>query len=121
MGLAAWAIPGLGHVIQRRWLRAALLGGAVWLTFLIGMWMGGHLFTVTGKGEGFSVILQLLPMIGNLGTGLLYVFCWVANIGFTENPNLSTYEYGYIFLLVAGLLNYLVMLDAFDIAAGRKP
>jgi len=31
-----------------------------------------------------------------------------------------TYEYGNTFLLVAGLLNYLVMLDAFDIAAGRK-
>jgi len=31
-----------------------------------------------------------------------------------------TYEYGNTFLIVAGLLNFLVMLDAYDIGAGRK-
>ena len=31
-----------------------------------------------------------------------------------------TYEYGNCFLIVAGLLNTLVVLDAFDIAVGRK-
>jgi hypothetical protein len=121
IGLAAWAIPGAGHLLQRRWLRAALMGGAVWVMFLTGLWLGGHLFTVTGKAQGFGVLLELLPMIGNTGTGLLYIVCWMANIGFAENAQLVTYEYGNTFLLVAGLLNYLAMLDAFDIAAGRKP
>ena len=88
--------------------------------FLTGLWLGGHLFTVTGKEQGFAVLLQLLPMIGNIGTGLLYIVCWMANIGFAEKAQLLTYEYGNTFLLVAGLLNYLAMLDAFDIAAGRK-
>ena len=32
----------------------------------------------------------------------------------------TTYEYGNTFLIVAGLLNFLVILDAFDIAMGRK-
>lgn len=31
-----------------------------------------------------------------------------------------TYEYGNVFLIVAGLLNSLVILDAFDIGMGRK-
>jgi hypothetical protein len=120
MGLAAWAVPGAGHLLQRRWLRAALAGGSVWVMFLLGLWLGGHLYALTGNEQGFGVLLQLLPMIANVGSGLLYVVCWVANIGFAEQAQISTYEYGNTFLLVAGLLNYLVALDAFDIAAGRK-
>ena len=120
IGLVAWAIPGAGHIIQRRWLRGALLGGAVWAMFLIGLWLGGHLYAVSGNEHGLAALLQLLPMTANFGSGLLYVFCWVANIGFADKAQLVTYEYGNTFLLVAGLLNYLAMLDAFDIAAGRK-
>jgi len=89
--------------------------------FFTGLWLGGHLFTVTGNAPGFGVLLELLPMVANVGTGLLYIICWLFNIGFAENAQLITYEYGNTFLLVAGLLNYLAMLDAFDIAAGRKP
>ena len=119
MGVAAWAVPGLGHLLQRRWLRGCLLGGAVWIMFLLGLSLGGHLFGVS-KDQGLSALLQLLPMIANLGSGLLYVFCWLTNTGFVEKAQLVTSEYGDKFLLVAGLLNYLAMLDAFDIAAGRK-
>lgn len=107
-------------MIQKRWLRGALAGGAVWVMFLTGLWLGGHLYAVTGQEQGFGVFMQLLPMIANIGSGLLYVFCWAANVGFVEHAQLVTFEYGNTFLLVAGLLNYLVMLDAFDIAAGRK-
>ena len=62
-------------------------------------------------------------MIANLGTGILFIICWLLGIGFGDDPVQAarvTYEYGNTFLLIAGLLNYLVMLDAFDIAAGRK-
>jgi hypothetical protein len=120
IGLAAWAVPGLGHLIQRKWARALLLGGAVWGMFFAGLWMGGHLFKLTASDQGIGVVLQLLPMIANVGGGFLYVFCWLTNIGFADHAQMVTYEYGNTFLLVAGLLNYLAMLDAFDIAAGRK-
>jgi hypothetical protein len=120
IGMAAWAVPGAGHAIQKRWLRALFLGGSVWAMFLTGLWLGGHLYAVSGKEHGFAALLQLLPMIANFGSGLLYLVCWATNIGFTDNAQLVTYEYGNTFLLVAGLLNYLAMLDAFDIAAGRK-
>ena len=32
----------------------------------------------------------------------------------------ASYDYGNTFLIVAGLLNMLVVLDAYDIALGRK-
>jgi hypothetical protein len=120
MGAAGWAVPGLGHFLQRRWLRGALLGGGIWAMFLLGLQLGGHLFAMSGKDPGLAGWLQGLPMIANLGSGLLYIICWLTNTGFAEDASRMTYEYGNTFLLVAGLLNYLAMLDAFDIAAGRK-
>ena len=120
IGVAAWAIPGLGHMLLGCWVRAALLGGAVWVMFVVGLILGGHLFTVTSNDQGFGLVLQLLPMIANVGSGALYIVCWILNVGFAEAAQRMTYEYGNTFLLVAGLLNYLAMLDAFDIAAGRK-
>jgi hypothetical protein len=120
LGVAAWAVPGLGHLLQGKWTRALLLGGAVWVMFFVGLAFGGHLFRVSGTDQGFAGILQLLPMSANFGAGLLYIGCWFTNTGFAEQAQRITYEYGNTFLLVAGLLNYLAMLDAFDIAAGRK-
>jgi hypothetical protein len=122
-GAAAWFIPGLGHLLLKRWYRAILMGGAVWLCFVIGLQMGGHLFDLNAA-EGSSQLLQVPPMIANLGTGLLYIVSWLLGSGFADDPQQAaraTYEYGNTFLLIAGLLNYLNMLDAFDIAAGRKP
>jgi hypothetical protein len=119
-GVAAWAVPGLGHLLQRRWVRALMLGGAVWGMFLTGLLLGGHLFRISSSDQGLSAVLQLLPMTANAGAGLLYIFCWLTNSGFGDHAQMATYEYGNTFLLVAGLLNYLAMLDAFDIAAGRK-
>ena len=122
IGAAAWFVPGLGHLLLGRWIRAILMGGSVWLCFFIGLAMGGHLFDLNAA-EGSSVILQVPPMIANLGNGALYIFCWLLDYGFADDPvqaARATYEYGTTFLLIAGLLNYLTMLDAFDIAAGRK-
>jgi len=124
MAIAAWAVPGAGHFLQGRWVRgliiSAVIGGmfATWLLF------GGHLFGLGGPEEGTAKLLQLPPMIANLGSGALYLVCWMSNSGFSdaaEYARRATFEYGNTFLLVAGLLNYLAMLDAFDIAAGRKP
>ncbi|HEV8367623.1 MAG TPA: DUF6677 family protein [Pyrinomonadaceae bacterium] len=119
----AWFIPGAGHLLLRRWIRAALMGGSVWLCFFLGMRMGGHMFNLS-TGQGSSALLQVPPMIANLGSGALYIVCWLLDVGFADDLTQAaraTYEYGNTFLLIAGLLNYLNMLDVFDIAAGRKP
>ncbi len=123
MGAVAWLCPGFGHLLQGKWVRALFLGGAVWISFIAGLWMGGHLFIMKGDEQGGSSLYQLPPMIANLGTGLLYIICWFFGTGFSDDPMnaaRATYEYGTTFLLIAGLLNYLSMLDAFDISAGRK-
>lgn len=122
IGALAWFVPGLGHLLQRKWWRGLLMGGAVWLSFIIGFAMGGHMFDLNAP-EGSSQILQVPPMIGNLGTGALYIVSWLLGYGFADDPQQAaraTYEYGNMILLLAGLLNYLTMLDAFDIAVGRK-
>lgn len=122
VGAIAWLVPGGGHMLLGRWGRGLLLGCVVALMFLIGMLLGGHLFSFTAQ-EGTNELLQIPPAIANLGSGILYLICWFLNRGFGEGAELarsSTFEYGNTFLLVAGLLNYLVMLDAFDLAAGRK-
>lgn len=124
MGFVAWIVPGAGHLLQGRWGRGLLLGGAVWAMFVVGLLVGGHLFGLGGREGGLSALLQVPPAIANLGAGLLYLVCWATNTGFldsAEQARRATFEYGNTFLLVAGLLNYLSMLDAFDIRAGRKP
>ena len=101
-----------------------MLGGAVWVVFVMGLLFGGHLFSLFGGEASTSPLLQVAPAIANLGAGGLYLFCWITDLSFAELPEQmrrATFEYGNTFLLIAGLLNYLVMLDAFDIAAGRKP
>jgi hypothetical protein len=123
MGALGWFLPGLGHLLQGRWARGALLGGAVWIMFVVGLLFGGHLFGFASTEPGASSILQAAPAIANLGTGGLYLFCSILGLNFAELPeqmSRATFEYGNTFLWVAGLLNYLAMLDAFDIAAGRK-
>ncbi|HKP83298.1 MAG TPA: DUF6677 family protein [Pyrinomonadaceae bacterium] len=123
IGALAWFVPGLGHLMLKRWWRALLMGGAVLLSFFVGLAMGGHMFDLNAP-EGSSQLLQVPPMIANLGTGALYIISWLLGYGFADDPvqaARATYEYGNTFLLIAGLMNYLTMLDAFDIAVGRKP
>lgn len=119
VSLAGWLVPGAGHFAQGLWVRGLLLGGAVWAMFLTGLFpLSGHLHQLPKSGGG---VLWHLFGVCNLGTGLIYIIGWLTNSGFTEYAERATFEYGKIFIVVAGLLNYLAMLDAFDIAAGRKP
>lgn len=123
IGIAAWFVPGAGHLWLQKWGRAVAMGGSVWISFIVGLAMGGHMFSLS-TGQGSSALLQIPPMIANLGSGVLYLFCLGFGIGFADDPQQAaraTYEYGNTFLLIAGLLNYLTVLDAFDIAVGRKP
>ncbi len=64
--------------------------------------------------------LQISLVFCDLGTGLLYLLSLAANIALVDHSQLATSEYGDRFMLVAGLLNYLCMLDAFDLAVWRK-
>ncbi|HEY0077980.1 MAG TPA: DUF6677 family protein [Pyrinomonadaceae bacterium] len=116
-GLLAWAVPGAGHLWAGRILSGLLLGGAVWTMYALGLLLGGHLFSLFNSTTG---LLSYVFGLFNLGAGLLYVASRALEIGAIDQAERATAEYGNVFLMVAGLLNYLLALDAFDIRAGRK-
>ena len=110
-------IPGLGHLLLQRWVRGALLFVSVVLMFVLGLSMQGALSSFPAAG-GF-VSFRTLNAFANVGVGLPYLLAMRS--GYSEGlPTSPTADYGWLFLVVAGLLNYLVVLDAFDIARGRK-
>lgn len=123
IGALAWAVPGAGHLLQGHVWRGILLGGSVWAMFIIGLLFGGHLHNIFSRELG--VLAQIFGLF-NLGIGAAYIAALATGMGTVEMAEIgayarqATYEYGNTFLMVAGLLNYLAMLDAFDIAIGRK-
>jgi hypothetical protein len=115
--LAGWLVPGLGHIGQGRLLKGALGGLAVILLFALGVALGGHVYGLWDTSEG---LLSTLFGFCDLGSGLLYITSRVTGFAVREQPELATSEYGNVFMMVAGLLNFILALDAFDIGAGRK-
>jgi hypothetical protein len=82
--------------------------------FAIGLWLEGRLFPFEP-----SQPLVALAAVADVGIGLTYVAARALGLGAGEVVAV-TYEYGNAFLIVAGLLNLLVVIDAWDIALGRK-
>ena len=111
-------IHGLGHLLLRRWIRGGLLLASVLLMFALGLQMQGALTPPPASNEWLS--FRTLNAFANAGVGLPYVMA--RGLGWGEGvPTSQTADYGWLFLVVAGLLNYLIVLDAFDVARGRKP
>ena len=54
-----------------------------------------------------------------MGVGLPYFIIKMMGLG-AGTVTSVTYEYGYTFCIVAGLLNMLIVLDVYDILVGRK-
>ena len=110
----AWAVPGAGHFWLGRWRKAVVFAVALPLMFGFGLWLQGRIFPFE-----LTQPLVLLAAIADLGIGLPYFVAKMAGYG-SGRVVAITYEYGNTFLIVAGLLNMLVVLDAFDTAEGRK-
>jgi hypothetical protein len=116
--IGGFLIPGLGHLLLQRWIRGFLLLGCVVLMFILGLSMHGALSSLPESGSLIS--FKTLNAFANVGVGLPYVLA--VRSGYSEGiPTSPTADYGWLFLVVAGLLNYLIILDAFDIARARKP
>lgn len=112
--LASWAIPGAGHLWLGRRTKGLIFLVALPLMFAIGLATGGRLFPFT-----LSEPLVCLAAVADLGIGVTYFIA--SALGYGEGAvRAVTYEYGNAFLIVAGLLNLLVIIDAYDIAMGRK-
>ena len=112
--LAAWAVPGAGHLWQGRRSKGIMFLLALPLMFAIGLGLHGRLFPFD-----VSEPLVGLAACANLGIGVPYFIAGAFGLG-AGDVRAVTYEYGNAFLIVAGLLNLLVVIDAYDIAVGRK-
>jgi hypothetical protein len=124
--LAAWLVPGAGHLVLGRRARGLLFFVTIVGAFVLGLSLHGHLYwpTVAEPPSLFHFdLITVLWFFAEIGSGLSYVVSYVLGLGTTPIPQAAaspTFEYGNTFMFLAGLLNYLVILDAFDIAAGRK-
>lgn len=112
--LAAWAVPGAGHLWLGRRQKGLVFLGVLSLMFAIGLALQGRLFPFD-----LSQPLVALAAVADVGLGLPFLLARMFELG-GGKVTAITFEYGNAFLIVAGLLNFLVMLDAFDIASGRK-
>ena len=57
IGLISWFLPGVGHIKQGYWQRGVILGGAIWLMFIIGILSGGAYYPGYGFADGFLLYL----------------------------------------------------------------
>jgi hypothetical protein len=119
IGIISWLIPGAGHLVQKRYIRGAVIASVVWVMFVIAIVSGGAHYPGFEFKDG--ALLYLLNIFAKSGNGLGGIVSFLMSS--TPSPQvaaLATFEYGGRFLEVAGLLNYLAAIDAVDIAVGRK-
>jgi len=109
-----WLIPGAGHMIQKRWIRGGLLFVSIVTLFLLGLAMQGRIYKANG-GD----ILDILGFVGNVGAGGLYIVTLAMDWG-QGAIAFATADYGTKFMIVAGLLNFISIADAYHIAIGKK-
>lgn len=135
--VAAWVLPGLGHVLLGR-LRRGLLFGAL----LMGAWGFGlaHDGRLALRDER-QPFLSTLQVVANVGIGpadlIARAFVYGAPVyalphgirSGIENEHARTFRertrsglsiYGTAWVWTAGLLNLLLLFDVWDLGRGRK-
>ena len=114
----AWLIPGGGHLLLRKRGRGLLLMVSISLMFFFGLAMGGAMFHPE-SGDLLTTLINYGGFVGDLAAGALYILSVMLGYNQQDMPG-AVHDYGTKFLVCAGLLNILAMVDAFEIAAGRK-
>jgi hypothetical protein len=112
--LAGWLVPGAGHFLVGKWVRALLIFASILTMYVTGLALAGKIY-MPNTGD----VLDMLGFVGQLGTGLLYVLARVFGWGSAAVVN-TLADYGTKFLVVGGLLNVISTIDAHSLAIGRK-
>jgi hypothetical protein len=112
--LLGWLVPGLGHIVQKKYARGFTFLAAILAMTGLGLWMSGKIYPFQTENP-----LTILAFFADIGNGLVYLLSRFLPLGLGD-LKLVTFEFGTAFIAGAGLLNYLVALDAYDIAAGKK-
>ena len=112
--IAGWLVPGLGHFLQGRKWRALIFFAAILVMFVFGLAMKGVFYSA-----GSQSYLEVLGHFGQLCVGLPMPI--VRFFGYVGDPYFISSDFGTTYLVTAGMLNLLTIVDAYDIAVGRKP
>jgi len=112
--IAGWFVPGLGHLLLRKWNKAVIYFVCVAALAVIGIAMRGNVFS-SGSGDAFDT----LGFLADLGNGIFYFLAHVIN---PAGPDVSRAagDYGTRMVASAGVLNLLCVLEAFQIGSGQK-
>lgn len=111
---AGWLIPGAGHLLLKKPIRAALLFISIATMFAIGLALEGKVYT-PNTGDP----LDILGFAADLGSGGLYILARIFDLGHSS-VQIAIADYGTKFIVVAGLLNVVAAVDAHSLASGRK-
>lgn len=112
--LLGWLVPGLGHALVKKYKRAVVLAVAIFAMTGLGLAMGGRIYPFQTDNP-----LTVLAFFSDLGNGLFFGLSRLFSWGVGDLAR-SSFEFGTSYIAGAGLLNFLVALDAYDIAAGKK-
>jgi hypothetical protein len=118
--IASWLVPGGGHLLMKRNGRGAILMGTIVLMFALGLLMRGVMFQPQ-RADLLTTIITCGGFLGDLATGFLYILAYI--FGYANSVvdvAGHVHDYGTKFLVAAGLLNILAMIDAYEIARGKK-
>jgi hypothetical protein len=112
--LAGWLVPGLGHLVLRRWSKAGVYFLCIGGLACAGLAMRGGVF-----GAGAEDLFDRLGFFADLGAGVFY---FLAQQIQTAGPDVAhaTGDYGTRLFAAAGMLNLLTVLEAYDIGRGGE-
>jgi hypothetical protein len=109
-----WFVPGLGHILQKKAGRGMIFFVSILAMTGMGLAMGGKIYPFQTENP-----LTILAFFADLGNGAIYLLSRLLPLGLGD-LKLATFEFGTAYIAGAGLLNFLIALDALDIAAGKK-
>lgn len=111
---AGWAVPGMGHLLMRRWSK-----GVVYFLCIGGLACAGLIMRGGVFGAGADDLFDRLGFFADLGTGGFY---FLAHLIQTAGPDVAhaTGDYGTRLFATAGMLNLLTVLEAYEIGSGRR-
>lgn len=133
----AWLWPGLGHIYQRRYAKGALFMTCITTLFFAGVFLGGGRSVSAFDGEAirarkYGMIMQFAAQFGCGGPSFPAVVqqvrvtrnqapLWHGFMAPYSDTQLSdlhkrygaAFDIGILYTMVAGLLNMLVIFDAF--------
>lgn len=112
VGALAWLVPGAGHFLLDKKRQAAVIFVAIFLTFLLGLYIGSvGIIDPIGAKPWYAAQLMNSPAVALLARVNI-----AGNYPVYGRPN----EIGQIYTSIAGLLNLLCIVNAVYLAHGQS-